>query len=219
MLQLGLDVLGGLQTAVDDDGQGRKVALELVDDVVAQGWNLAVLLRAQALKPGVSCVDDEDLAAAPQGHRTDEIPHEVVALFAVDPDAMLDGDGQIHRIAHGGHTVGHQIGLGHETSSERAALHTLTGATAVQIHLVVAPALRQLGALRQIGWFAAAQLQGDRMLDGVEIQMPCLIAMDQCARRHHLGVKPRPASDQPMEVAAMAVRPIEHRRDTQAPRT
>ena len=119
---------------------------------------------------------DEDLAAR-VGQRADEIAHEVVALATVDADAVLDRHRQIDRIAHRLDAVGHQCRLGHQAGAERALLHPLARAAAVEVDLVVAPALRQLRAGGQIGRIAAAQLQRHRVFDGVEIQMACLVAM------------------------------------------
>jgi hypothetical protein len=119
------DLLVRLHPAVEHDGQLRKLALELVDQLVAQRRHLAVLLGAQALEPGVAGVDDEDLAAG-LGHRADEVAHEGVALFLVDADAVLDRDRQrrlpglrrLGRLAHRAHAVGHQRGLGHQAGAE-----------------------------------------------------------------------------------------------------
>ena len=69
-----------------------------------------------------------------------------------------------------------------------AALHPLAGAATVDVDFVVAPLLAQPRAMRQVGRFTTTELQGHRMLLGVETQMPRHIAMNQCARGDHLGV-------------------------------
>ncbi len=161
---------------------------------------------------------DEHLAAA-LGHGADEIAHKAVGLDAVDADAVLHRDRQraAQRVVHGLHAIAHQGRLGHQAGAERAALHPLAGAAAVQVHLVIAPLLRQPGTGRQIGRLAAAQLQRQRMLLGVEVEVAVLVAVQQRAGGHHLGVEPGVARDQPVEIAAVAVGPVEHRRDRQAP--
>ena len=123
---------------------------------------------------------------------------------------MLDGHGYVDYVDHRLHAIGHQQRLSHEASAEGAALHTLARTTAVQVDFVIAPLLAQLRAMRQISRFAATQLQRDRMLFGVEAQMPRHVAMDQRAGRDHLGVEKRVAGQQPMEVTAMPVGPIHH---------
>jgi hypothetical protein len=65
----------------------------------------------------------------------------------------------------------HQSRLGHQAGAERAALHALARAAAVQVDLVVAPARAQARACGQVGRIAAAQLQCDRVLAGVEIEV------------------------------------------------
>ena len=137
-----------------------KVALQAVHDVVAQRRQLAVLLRAEALQPGVAGVDDEDLAAARVGDGADEIAHEVVALEPVDADAVLHRHRQRHRVAHRLDAVGDQRRLGHQAGAERAALHPLARAAAVEVDLVVAPALAEPRAGGELGRLAAAELQG-----------------------------------------------------------
>ena len=65
--------------------------------------------------------------------------------------------------------------------------------------------------MRQIGGLAAAQLQRHRVFFGMEAQVALHIAVDQCARGHHLGVEQGVAAQQPVQVAAMAVGPVHHR--------
>jgi hypothetical protein len=52
---------------------------------------------------------------------------------------------------------------------------------------------------------------------GVEAQMARHIAMDERAGGHHLGVQQRMAAQQAVEIAAVAVRPIHHGGNGQAP--
>ena len=158
---------------------------------------------------------DEGIAAG-VGDGADEIAHEAVILDLVDADAVLDGDVDRHRVAHRLDAVGHQLRLGHQAGAERALLHPLGRAAAVQVDLVVAVLLAQLRAGGQVGRIAAAQLQGDRMLFLVEAQMALDVAIHQRAGGHHLGVQPGVARDLPVEHAAVAVGPVHHRRDRQA---
>ena len=60
--EMRVDLLQRLHAAVEQDFQVREVALELVDDLVAQRRDLAVLLRAQSLEDGIARVDDEGLS-------------------------------------------------------------------------------------------------------------------------------------------------------------
>jgi hypothetical protein len=148
-----------------------KVALELVDHFVPQRRDLAVFLRAQALQPGVARVDDEDPAAG-FAHLADKIAHEGVALDPVDADAVFHRHRNVHHVHHGLHAVGHQRRLGHQAGAEGAALHPLAGAAAVQVDLVIAPFLPELGANGQIFRLAAAQLQRHRVLFFMKAQVP-----------------------------------------------
>jgi hypothetical protein len=51
------------------------------------------------------------------------------------------------------------------------------------------------------------------MLAGIEAEQPLTIAVNDGPCCHHLGVKQRPARQQPMEHPAVTVSPIHHRRD------
>jgi len=73
--------------------------------------------------------------------------------------------------------------------------------------------------VRQLAGVAAAQLQRHRVFLGVEVEVAGDVAVHQRAGRHHLGVQQRVAGEQAMEVAAMAVGPVHHRGDGQAPGT
>ena len=155
---------------LSDEGERRKVLLQRDDDVVAQRRQLAVLLRADAVQPGVAGMDDEHLAAA-LGDGADEVAHEGVALDAVDADPVLDGDRDRDRVAHRAHAVGDERRLGHQAGAERAALDALARAAAVEVDLGVAPALAEAGARREVGRVAAAELQRHRLLDRIEVEM------------------------------------------------
>jgi hypothetical protein len=162
-------------------------------------------------------VDDERLAAG-IGDRADEVAHEAVFFIVIDADAVLDGDVDRDSVAHRLDAVGHQLRLVHQAGAKRTLLHALGGAAAVQVDLVVAPLLAELGALGQITRVAAAQLQGDGMLDVVEAQMTLGVAIDQRAGVDHLGVEPGVAGDLPVEDAAVAVGPVHHRSNRQTAR-
>ena len=136
----------------------------------------------------------------------------------VDADAVLHRHRQGYRVLHGLDAVGHQVRLGHQAGPDGAALHALAGAPAIQVDLVVTPLRRQPRAMRQVRLVAAAQLQSDAVLLAAEVQVPRDITMQQCTGGHHLGVQPGAARDEAVKEAAMAVRPIHHEGDGEAPR-
>ena len=191
------------------DRERGKVALQPVHDFVAQPRHFAVLLRREPLQHRVARVHDEHLAAGFR-HRTDEVAHEAVVLVGVEADAMLHGHGQRHRIAHRAHAVRHQRRLRHEAGAEAPRLDTLRWTAAVQVDLVVAPSLAELRGMREHRRIAAAQLQRQRMLLRVEVQMARHVAVHERGRRHHLGVQARMARDLAQEEPAMPVGPVHH---------
>ncbi len=214
--QLLVDLRERGHTPVEHEGECREVALEPVHELVAQRRDFAVLLGREPLEPRVARMHDEHLAAG-LGDGADEVTHEVVGLGLVDADAVLDRHRQRDHIAHRLHAIGHEPRLGHQARTEGPALHALARAAAVEVDLVVAPLLRELRAGRQILGLAATELQRDRVLLGVEVEMARHVAVQQCAGRHHLGVEPGVAGDEAMEVSAMPIGPIHHGRNRQAP--
>ena len=146
--ELAIDRVPVGEPAVDDDRQRRKIALQPVDDVVAQRRHFAVLLRREPLQHRVARMDDEH-AAAGRGNDADEIADEAVVVAVVESDAMLDRDRNRHCVTHRPDAFGDQRRLGHQAGAETAGLHPLGRAAAVEIDLVVAPALAQLRARRR----------------------------------------------------------------------
>ena len=216
MLQMGMHGLGAHDATIDDEGQRREVGLQAVRQLVTQRRHFAVFFGAQTFQPGVACMHGENVAAR-LGHCADKVAHKIVAFGLVDTDAVLHGDGHAGHIHHGLHAIGHQLGFGHQAGTECAALHALTRATAVQVDFVVAPLFTQPGAMRQVGWLAAAELQCHGVLLCIETQVASHIAMQQSTGGHHLGVQQGVAGQQPVKIAAMAVGPVEHRRNRHSP--
>jgi len=152
------------------------------------------------------------------GHGADEVAHEAVVLDSVDADAMLHGDRDRNDIAHRAAAITHEGRFGHQAGAESTVLHPFRGAAAVQVDLVVAPRLTEFRGMCQRGRVGAAQLQRDRVLLAMKAQMAFDIAVLQRAGRHHLGVQPGVRRQQAVEVAAVPVGPVEHRRDGEATR-
>ena len=185
---------------------------------VAQRRDLTVFFGRQAVEPSVARVHDEHLTTG-LGHRAHKVAHKAVALDAVNADAVFDGDGHIDHVAHGFDAIGHGLRLVHQTRAESAALHPVGGATAVQIDFVVAPLRAQTRGVCQVVRVAATKLQSHRVLFGVEAQMALHIAVGERTGRHHLGVEQGVAREQAVEKTAMAIGPVHHGRDRQAPGT
>ncbi len=215
VLEVGRHLVIADDAAIDQDLQARKLLLQLVRHLIAQRRNLTVFFRAQALQDRIARVDDKR-AATRLGHPADKIPNEIVVLDLVDADPMLDGDRDIHRIAHRLDAVGHQLRLGHQAGAEGAALHALGRAAAVQVDFRIAPLLAQLRRHGEVDRLAAAQLQCHRVFCRVEVQVAGHVAMQQRTGGHHLGVQPGVAAELAVEHAAMAVGPVHHGSDRNA---
>ena len=159
---------------------------------------------------------DED-AAAPFVERPDKVANEAVRRVLVDADAVLHRHGLCGRRAHGGKALGNECGLEHKRRAKAPLLNALRGAAAVEVVFVVAVAFGDLNGLRKRFRVGAAELQRHGVLAGREAEKPIAVAVDDRARRHHLGVKARTLRELPVHEAAVSVRPVEHRRNRKAP--
>ena len=160
-------------------------------------------------------MNNKHLTFALAGDRLNEITEEFIAILVVDADTGLHRDRDRHHIAHRFDTVGHQRRVTHQAGAKHPVLHAIGGAADVEIDLVIAARLGQLRALRQGLRVAAAELQCDRVLF-FAIRQVVAFAMNNRPGGHHFGIQQRMPRQQPQEVAAMSVSPVEHRRDGEA---
>src|SRR3546814_9252087 len=77
--------------------------------------------------------------AAGIAYLPDKIAHEIVRLVVIQTQPVLDGNRDVHGVLHGFNTVGHQIGLGHQTGANGAALDALRRTTTIKVDFVIAP--------------------------------------------------------------------------------
>ena len=203
--------------AVDDDGELGKVALQVIHPFVVERRDLPVLLGREPLQPGLARVHDKHLGTA-RRHSAHKIQQLRIALLMVDADPVLHGNGHFTGVTHGRHTVAHQCGLGHEAGAKAPVLHTVRGAAAIQIDLVVAPLLTHRRAGGEIRRCRATQLQSHGVLLVVKAQVSFDIPMEQRAGGHHLGIDPRVAREGAPEASAVPVGPVHAGRGTKAPR-
>ena len=154
-----------------------------------------------------------EAAAAGLGEHVDEPVEKRIVVAVVDTDAGLHGDRDRDRVIHRAPAVGDGLGLGHQAGAECALLHAVARAADVDVDRVVAGALGQHRRLAHQFRLAAADLQHDRVLLGVECQQPIGIAVHQRGRRDHLGVEHGGRRQQTVEKPAVPVRPVHHRRN------
>ena len=195
----------------------RKLHLHPSHQIIIERRNFTVLLGAKALQPGLSGMDD-DVIHPCSGHRVDEGGQHNFGVLLIHPDPALYRDRHVRRVLHRRHTFGHQRRPFHQHRAKTTRLHPVGRTSHVQIDLIIAPSTCNPHRLGQFRRFRPTQLQGQRMLLVREIQQPRRLPMYNRRRRHHLGIKHRPPSHQPMEIAAMPVRPIHHRGNRQAMR-
>ncbi len=158
---------------------------------------------------------DEHLDAG-RKHRVRQSVQRLFGVLLVDAETALHGDRHAHGLAHRGDAIADQLRLGHQAGAEAAFLHAIRRAADIEIDFVIAEILADLRRCREIGRIAAAQLQRHRMLGLIEPKQQRPRAMDHRARGEHLGVKARAARQNAMEVPAMPVRPVHHRRNGKA---
>ena len=152
------------------------------------------------------------------GDAVDEIGEDDIRVLLVhaDPAFYRDlgppGGGVDHR----GAGSGDEVRLPHQAGAEGAGLHTVGGAADIQIDLAITEIERGPHRLRQQFRLRAAELQGDGLFLHRKPQQAVAVAMNHRRRRHHLGIEQRVAAEEAVEIAAMPVRPVHHRRDGQA---
>src|SRR5207237_8809966 len=144
--------------AVDDDLELREVALELINVVILERRDLAVLLGREPLQPGVARVHVVR-AATRLRPRADEVTHEAIVLDLVEADAVLHRHRHWHGLADRPHAARDELRLRHQAGAEGAALHALARAADVEIDLVIPVTLPQPRAAYQVFRLAAAELQ------------------------------------------------------------
>lgn len=187
-LQLLAAGVQGLNAAIQDELEIRKILHQLRGHVVAQRRDLAILLGRQPFEDGDARMHGE-AAATGLGDLADEIPQGVVAVPPGDADAVLDRHRDGHGIAHRLDAVGHPLGIGHQAGADHVVLHPVAGAADVQVDLVIPRLLTQPRGGGKFGRHAAAQLQGQGMLGLVMTQESLGVAMQQGAGGDHLGIE------------------------------
>jgi hypothetical protein len=206
-----LSLAGGLDRLIDDIADAPPWADDAARHDRLLQSALAAIKRALGLAPAPAAEADDALA---------ELSNAVRVPFATDDESEA-----------------HLRRLGLDTTllspgppPRRARLSSLLDGSGATIKMAtielpdadVMVRLAQLDPLlgqtstRQVGRLAAAELQRQRVLFGVEAKVPWHVAMDQRAGRHHLGVEQCVPGQQAVEVPAMAVGPVHHGRHGQA---
>src|SRR5690606_10774236 len=162
LLKVALRLVQADDPAIQNDDEVRVRLLEPVNAVVVERRHGAIFLRAEALQPGLTRMDDKD-AAPGGGNGADEARKVFLAVLLVDADPAFDrngdaaADGLIHRLP----ALPNEVRLGHKAGAETTLLHAVGGAAAVQIDFVIAEARADFGRPSQIRRIAAAELQGN----------------------------------------------------------
>ena len=215
MLKLYSGFVQRFDAAVDRHRKVGEIALQLPDAGVIQRRDLAVLFWTQAGEPGFAGVNNKHLTLALAGDCLNEIAQKLIAVLVVNADTGFHRDRNRHHIAHRLDAVGHQWRIAHQASAKHPVLHAVGGAADVEVDLIIAARLGQLRALRQGLGIAAAELQSNRVLF-FAIGQIVPFAVNNRPGGHHFGIQQRMPRQQPQEVAAVSVGPVEHRRDGEA---
>ena len=190
----------------------RPAFLHAIDDIVVEGRDLAVLLRAQTLEPGLAGMNPDGVGAGVQ-HPGDEIRQHGFRVLLVNADAAFDRDRHARDLLHRRDARGHHIRRLHQTGAEGAGLNAVGRAADIEVDLVIGERFGDAHRLGQLCRIGAAELQRDRVFRRVMAEQPVSRPVDDRVRNHHLRIKQRVAADLPVEVTAMAVGPVDHRRD------
>ena len=97
---------------------------------------------------------------------------ELVGVVVVDAEPRLHGDGHGDGGAHRADALRHALGLEHQRGAETAGLDAVARAADVEVDLVVAGRSAEPRRGRELAGIAAAELQRDGVLGGIEAQQP-----------------------------------------------
>ena len=135
-------------------GQLRPLALQPIDQRIVERRDLAVLLRRQALQPGLAGMDHEGRDAG-RGAGVDQANRLSSGSCSSTPIRHLTVAGMRTAARDRGHALGHQRRLAHQAGAEAAALHPVGRAADVEVDLVVAEVLADPRGLGQLGGLAS----------------------------------------------------------------
>ena len=175
---------------------------------------LAVLLRAQPLEPGLAGVDG-DPAHPGGGEGGEEVRQHPLRVLLVDPDAALHRDR--HRPGRRDHRRG-AVGRPAPASCISAApkqpdCTRSDGQPTLRLISSKPRSAPMRAAARQLPRLGAAELQRQRPLLGVVAEQPRPVPVQHRRRRHHLGIEQRPPGEAAVEEPAVPVGPVHHGRD------
>ncbi|STG44827.1 Uncharacterised protein [Escherichia coli] len=155
-------------------------------------------------------MDDEHLTLAFAGNGVDEIAEKFIAVLVVDANTRFHRHRNRHHIAHRFHAVGNQLRITHQTRTKHAVLHPVRRAADIQVDLIISTRFCQLRTLRQRRRIATAELQRYRMFF-FTIRQVITFTVNNRPCSYHFSIQQRIAGKQTQEIAAMSVRPVEHR--------
>ena len=189
----------------------------MIHTFIVEWWDIPIFLWRKAFEPGLARVYCEDLAASCTDG-LDEVLKICVFILVIHTEPTFDRDRNRYRITHRVETVRDQQGLAHQAGAKAPGLHAIGRTADIEVDFVVAELLADACRLGQLVWVGTTDLQRQRMFQSIESKQALVIAMDQRRRSHHFGVKPRIRRQQAMEVAAVPISPVHHRRNGKQPR-
>jgi len=135
-------------------------------------------------------MDDKRIYACSR-YRLDERLKMLIVIMIIDANTGFDGHRQIGRLPHRRDELGHERRLFHQAGTEAPGLHPVTGATHVQIDLIIAPLLTEPRPVSDVLGLTASQLQCHRILCRMSGQKPFRPGMPECLGGHHFGIEQR----------------------------
>ena len=130
---------------------------------------------------------------------------------------MLHRDGQRRGLGHGADATGHLLGLGHQAGPKAPLLDLLAGTADVEVDLVVAAVGGDARGFSQQNGIVAPHLQGNGVLDRVEVDQPVPpLAVVEGLGHHHFGVEQAATADLPHQHPEVPIGVVHHRSHTEA---
>jgi hypothetical protein len=148
--ELCLRIIERGDTAVEDDGQARMLALQCVHERIIERRDFAVLPGRKPFQPRHARMHDKRVSSG-RTHLFRQREQRLTRLLIIDTEPAFDGNRHLNRALHRRDAIGDKIRLAHEAGAERAALHAIGGTADIEVDLAVAEIFRDLCGLCERG--------------------------------------------------------------------
>ena len=174
--QMLLHFLSRANATVDHNGQVRKFAFKCPYTLVVQGWNRAVLFRAQPRQHGDPRMHIKRLAAGIR-NSPNEFRQSLFRILPIHTNTAFHRNWNVSFCLHFRHAIRDPERFFHQTGSETSCRNAAAWATNIQIYLIVAKTLGDSGTVGQVIRITATKLERDWLFGRIKSKQRFGISM------------------------------------------